>query len=851
MNGHDADTTSANVKSAVERFWLERAKGRPVCIDDLLDTIPGTPEHQSLRATVVQTIASQTVMFFKDPDPTVFDPKSSITKTLSQMGPVPEIEGYDIIACLGRGGMGAVYEGYQQSTGRRVAIKFMLDSIGATNAARKRFEREVEVVARLQHPGIVSIIDSGVRRGRYFYAMDFVQGQPLDEVFKPGQCDVRDVLETMAIICDAVEYAHQRGILHRDLKPGNIIVDEQGLPHLLDFGLAKVLEQESAEGRHAEMGLTVSGPGQLLGTVAYMSPEQAAGRHDETSVRTDVYALGAITYELLTGKLPAPTDGSLHDVLRRIQSIDPVAPSVHRAKLSRDLDATLLKSLEKVAERRYATAGEFAADLRRLLVGEPVLARRVNAAGRALRWMQRNRAVSGISAAAIVALVVVSSVLISRVIQERDVAKETFVFLQSILESADPEKGQGGGSVLHLLDAATAKLDDNPPERELAEAELREVLGIVYRKFGEYQRALEHQRRALDIRERRSGRRDDLHVAEALHHLAATLWWDGRYAEAEPHYIRSLEIRQRLYPSDHPAIAFSMTHLAACRLRMGEQDEARKMYEQVLAMRKRLYGDEHEEVAQALNNLAKCLLEADEFEKAETLHVQALDMIRRLAGDSHHGTASASQNLGECLLRRAEAHVIDGNDAEAALAAERAKDAFTLAMNIRQGIYPGGHHFVAASLEGLARAELQLGNLDRAHRLAMQSIDEFKRTRRENHPDFAGALGTLGSILAARGDALGSTSAFAEALAIAQTTRPPAELQVAHLRRELGMAHAKMNRLDHAEELLISSLNDLRRLRGDKALDTIVAARSVVQFLSMIGEDQRASRYMELAKLGP
>src|SRR5262249_31902002 len=131
---------------------------------------------------------------------------------------MPAIEGYELVSCLGRGGMGAVYEGYQQSTGRRVAVKFMLDSAGASEAARKRFEREVEVVARLQHPGIVSVIDSGVRKGRYFYVMEYVPGRPLDSALPPGTCAVRDALALMVKVCEAVDYAHQRGVLHRDLK---------------------------------------------------------------------------------------------------------------------------------------------------------------------------------------------------------------------------------------------------------------------------------------------------------------------------------------------------------------------------------------------------------------------------------------------------------------------------------------------------------------------------------------------------------------------------------------------------------------------------------------------------------
>lgn len=829
-SGHDDPTlmtANPEVARAVSRFWEARAGGRQVSVDEVLESAPGSPGYEDRRATAIRLISDQATLMSEGGVPPAIDseavtigpsPLSAAAKTVAGGGPLPKIDGYDLVACLGRGGMGAVFEGYQQSTGRRVAVKFMLDTIGQNDMARKRFEREVEVVARLQHPGIVSIVDSGVRRGRYFYVMEYVAGRGLDQAFKKGECDVRSSLDLMARVCDAVDYAHQRGVLHRDLKPSNILVDEQEppRPHLLDFGLAKEFDPaDRGGGSHGALGLTVSGPGQLLGTVAYMSPEQAIGRHDLTSVRTDVYALGVIAYELLTGRLPCRIDGSLKEVLARITDEDPPAPSTIRKRLPHDLDAVLLKALEKDPDRRYPTVGEFAADVRRYLAGEPVLARRVGAAGRTWRLIRRNRTISLVVAAAVLALAAVSATLVARIVRERDAAQSTLALLRSIFESADPETAPGV-TLIQLLDGATRRLDENPPERPLAEAEIREIIGTVQSKFGHYDQARVNQARALMIRERfASG--DDAAVADALHQLAATFWKDGRYPEAEALYVRSLEMRRRLYRGDHPAIAMSLTHLAACRLRQGRVDEARTLYDEALVIRRRLYGDrDHEEVAQSLNNVAKCSLEVGDFARAEHLFGEALAMIRRLKGDSYHGTAAASQNLADCFLRRATSLARDGQSVPAAEPAAQARDAFERALRIRSTMYPTGHHLVAASMLGLARASAILGELDHAAELAAGGVAMLRSTRRPDHADIADGLEALASVDLARGDHAGAIAACEEALRICAQLKPAAPRQQARLEALLGQAQALAGDPAAAESSLLRSINGFDRARGDQ-----------------------------------
>lgn len=864
VNPHDAVTLAAT------RYWQERAKGRAVSVDDVLDTPISAPDYLATRATAIGLIAKQAAErsgggeVAASERPTVASPSGngglggSLGGGVVNSGPLPQIEGYDLVACLGRGGMGAVFEGYQQSTGRRVAVKFMLEGFDRSESMRKRFEREVEVVARLNHPGIVSVVDSGVRRGRYYYVMEFVAGRSLEVAFKPGQCEPARALELVAQVCDAIDYAHQHGVLHRDLKPSNIIVDDQGLPRLLDFGLAKTFDPGADGARPMERNLTVSGPDQLLGTIGYMSPEQAAGRHDEASVRTDVYSLGSIAYELLTGRLPCPLDGSLREVLNRISQEDPPAPSALRRKRARsgswsraagaaDTDSVLLKALEKNPDRRYATAGELAADIRRLLAGEPVSARRIGLVGRSWRWVNRHRAISAVIASAVLALAVVSSLLVLRIVKERDQARQNFSLLRGILESVNPASG-GKMTVAQLLDGAASSLDASPPEQPLAEAEIRELLGNVYTKDGEYQKAITHLKKTVQILEASSASRENRALAEALHKLGVAYWWNGDYTKAEETYQRSLDIRLRLHKGDDAEVALSLTHLAACRLRLGKLDESRELYQRALDIRQRLYrgvnNGDHEEIAQALNALAKCFLELQQYARAEELFRQALEMIRRLRGDSFEGTAATSQNLGDCLLRRHEAARLAGETPEAGIAAA-AEEAMDRALSIRKTIYPDGHHLVATSMIGLSRAELTLGHRERALELATNGLKMYRDRRRSDHPEYAEALRALAAAQCALGDHAAASRMLEEALGVAAAARPPAPGQVTRIRRELALALIGAGDRVRAAGLLGELFASLRALGAAGATEARQVARELADLYAVEGREDLARPYRD------
>ncbi len=283
-----------------------------------------------------------------------------------------DIEGHVLEEEIGRGGTGEVYRAFQKATKRQVALKILLEGPFASAVTKRRFEREVELAAQLQHPHIVTILESGISSGRYYFAMQYVEGLRLDDYIATSKPSIEQTLQLIGKICEAVNYAHQRGVIHRDLKPSNIIVDSNGDPHVLDFGLAKLADPSTPE--HSVPSL-VSLAGQLMGTLAYMSPEQATGSNQDIDIRTDVYSLGVILYQALTGRFPYEVVGSVTDVVDNILNIEPARPSKIRAGINDEVETIVLKCLSKERERRYQTAGEVARDIGHYLTGEPIEAK--------------------------------------------------------------------------------------------------------------------------------------------------------------------------------------------------------------------------------------------------------------------------------------------------------------------------------------------------------------------------------------------------------------------------------------------------------------------------------------------
>src|SRR5213592_239741 len=294
---------------------------------------------------------------------------------------------YELLEEIGRGGQGVVYRARQKSLNRTVALKVIRLGQWATQAHLKRFRREAEAAANLDHPCIVPIYEVGEREGSCYFSMKFIDGGQLDEVAKRTPISIRNAAELIAKLARTVHYAHEHGILHRDIKPGNILLDAKGEPHLTDFGLARLLETKS----------TVTHTMDVLGTPSYMAPEQASGRNEQLTSATDVYGLGAVLYQLLTGHPPF-AGGTTYETVRMVLETQPRQPRLCNPKVDSDLETICLKCLEKEPAKRYASAESLAEDIERFLRNEPIRSRRSSRFEHAWRWCKRKPLVASLIA---------------------------------------------------------------------------------------------------------------------------------------------------------------------------------------------------------------------------------------------------------------------------------------------------------------------------------------------------------------------------------------------------------------------------------------------------------------------
>ena len=408
----------------------------------------------------------------------------------------PEVPGYEILGVLGHGGMGVVYRARQLKANRLVALKMIRAVEHATPHERLRFQIETEAVARLQHPHIVQMYEVGEVRGQPYFSLEFCDGGTLTEQLKKKRPSPREAAERIETLARAMHYAHLRGVVHRDLKPGNVLLTADGTPKITDFGLAKRIDDEARD---------VSKSGAIMGTASYMAPEQAAGKVRDTGPAADVYALGALLYECLTGR--PPFEGPQHVVLASVLSDEPAPPSRLAPKVPRDLETICLKCLSKEPARRYASAEALAEDLRRFLADEPVQARPVGRLERAVKWARRRptaAALLGVTVLALVALVVLSANLVVArsdadekrkdaeqqkgiaVAQKQEAQREAAKaekasdYLVSVFELADAKGQRGVRTARQILDDAEKDI----PEKFADQPELREKLlkqiGDVY-----------------------------------------------------------------------------------------------------------------------------------------------------------------------------------------------------------------------------------------------------------------------------------------------------------------------------------------------------------------------------------
>ena len=563
---------------------------------------------------------------------------------------------YQLTRVIASGGMGTVYEAHDEDSHDTVALKMMRPGI-ASRAALRRFEHEAKILSRLEHRGIAEIYEAGTyddgSGGVPYFAMELISGaRPITEEVKARDLGIEHRLALFADVCDAVHHGHQKGIIHRDLKPSNILVDSAGQPKVIDFGVARATDSDLA------VTTLHTAVGQLVGTLQYMSPEQCEADPDDLDIRSDVYSLGVVFYELVCGTVPYDlTKAPVHDAVRIVREENPAKPSTIDHALSGDIETIALKALEKDRNRRYQSTADFAADIRRHLQHEPILARPPSAVYRFQKFARRNRAAVGgvlVALVMLIAATVVSTIFAvreSRAAQQARTetlkAQQIAGLLQDMLAEVDPSVAQGADTQLlrQILDKTSQRIETELAGQPEVEAAIRATLGNTYLSLGRYELAEPHLTRSLQLREEQLGPEHEDTLA-AVQHLAYLYFNLGQFETAEPLYLRALEGQRRVLGQDDPATLDSLGKLGSLYRDQDRLDEAEPIYIETLQRRRRALGEEHVDTLVAMNNLAALYWSRGKYEEARERFAELLEIDQRVLGEEHENTVMAMFNLG-------------------------------------------------------------------------------------------------------------------------------------------------------------------------------------------------------------
>jgi non-specific serine/threonine protein kinase/serine/threonine-protein kinase len=795
---------------------------------------------------------------------------------------------FELRGVLGRGGMATVYHAVQDHPHREVALKVMKYDL-PPGPARRRFEYEVEVLGRLQHPGIAQIHENGTVDIGFgpqpFFAMELIHGQSLTDYADEKRLDTGQRLKLFAKVCDAVEYAHQKGVIHRDIKPSNIlVVDESdaateppsrglqpltrsvkgqparsfgtsgagGQPKILDFGVARAT--------HSDLSATLepTNVGQLIGTLQFMSPEQAAGNPEEIDTRSDVYALGVVGYLLLSGQLPYNVSGKPIAKAVRLIREEPIVPlGVVNKSLRGDLETIFVKALERDRTRRYPSASALSGDIRRYLNNEPITARPPSATYHLSKFARRHRA-AVIGATAVLATLVLglagTGLGWRRALNARNLAKTKAAeaarinrLLQEMLTSPSSAMEKGPDyTVRALLDQFSAGLEDQLKEQPEVEAALRETIASTYNSIGVYESADLHLKRALEMR-RPAAAADPMALAHCLRLYGRVLVNQGRDREAVPILDQALDVLKRQFQGDRAEIAETLGDLGLAYLRLddpraesfarqgvaisrrllseehpdpyltqslvrlgyillqrGNTSEAEPLLREALAISRRVYGEDNKLVLNALFELARAVRELGDSAEAEQLLHQALPLARRIYADEHVNVAKILYHLGQLYRER-------DNFADA-------EPFLRKALAIYRKTYGDEHLEVARALRHLSGVMWGLRRLDEAESMLREALEMSRRVGGARHTEVALGLNDLASLLfEERHDYTGAEPLLREAIAILKGYfRTDWHPRLADSERQLAELLCLQGRFAEAESLMARSVVAGRRAAQDK-----------------------------------
>ena len=768
---------------------------------------------------------------------------------------------YRLLQRVGEGGMGEVWLAEQTAPVRRkVAVKLIKAGMDTRHVVA-RFETERQALAIMDHPAIAKVFDAGASpQGRPYFVMEYTRGEAITTYCNRYRLTTRDRLDLFLQVCDGVQHAHQKGIIHRDLKPSNILVtllDSRPVPKIIDFGVAKATAHELTDrSLFTEIGM-------LIGTPQYMSPEQAEMAGVDIDTRSDVYALGAILYELLTGF--GPLDGMLlrekgiYEIRRTIREVEPLRPSARvrtsgasapaalsarpdvgglARELQGDLDWITMRALEKDRTRRYGSVAEFAADVRRHLNDVPVVASPPSTVYRMRKFWRRHRV--GVSVAAtlvavLIAFAATTAFQARRIARERDranteaeIARAVNDFLQNdLLANAGASSQARPGSkpdpdlkVRTAVDRAAARVQDRFATQPLVEASIRLTIGATYYDLGLYAEAERQLERALELRRQGLGA-EHVETLKVIAKLTEIYGMQGKLAQAESLTTKALEIQRRVLGEEHLETLVSMDNLGSIYRRQGKYAEAETLFTKTLDARRRISGDEHPQTLLTMGYLAELYERQGRYALGEQLAGRVLEVQQRILGEEHPETLLSTNRLAVMYFRQSDY--------------ARAAEIFAKVLNVQRRILGEEHPDTLTTMGNLSSMYVNLGDYARAEPLRIKSLEIQRRVLGENNPNTLTMVDSLGFLYRAQGKYSEAESVFVKNLEARRRVLGEEHPDVLSTMLNLAGTYSRQGNYSQAEPLALKVVEIRRRVLGAQSVGTTEA----LVIVSLIQFDQR------------